>query len=138
TGAEWYPGRPVLVTRNDPALRLANGDVGVALPDPAADGALRVFFPAPDGGVRAVPPLRLPGCETAYALTVHKSQGSEFDRVLLVLGDRPTRALTRELVYTGLTRARRHAEVWAAEAAFLAACHARATRASGLRDALWG
>jgi exodeoxyribonuclease V alpha subunit len=137
-GREWYPGRPVIVTRNDRSLRLYNGDVGIALPDPGAGGALRVFFPAPDGGARPVAPLRIPGCETVYAMTVHKSQGSEFDDVLLVLGDRPTRVLTRELLYTGITRARERVEVWAAEEAFRAAVERRAERTSGLREALWG
>ncbi len=135
---EWYPGRPVMVTRNDHALRLYNGDVGIARPDPDAGGALRVFFPGPDGRARAVAPLRIPACETVYAMTVHKSQGSEFDDVLLILGDRPTRVLTRELLYTGLTRARERVEVWAAEEAFRAAVERRAERTSGLRDALWG
>ncbi len=83
-------------------------------------------------------PLRIPACETVYAMTVHKSQGSEFDDVLLILGDRPTRVLTRELLYTGITRARERVEVWAAEEAFRAAVERRAERTSGLRDALWG
>jgi exodeoxyribonuclease V alpha subunit len=136
-GREWYPGRPVLVTRNDPALRLYNGDVGLTLPDPAAAGALRVFFPAPEGGLRTVAPLRLPTCETVYAMTVHKSQGSEFEELLLLLGAHSSRVLTRELVYTGITRARKNVEVWGAEAVFREAVSRRVERSSGLRDALW-
>jgi exodeoxyribonuclease V alpha subunit len=137
-GREWYAGRPVLVTRNDYGLRLYNGDVGLALPDPDAGGALRVFFVAADGGVRRFAPLRLPACETVYAMTVHRSQGSEFEEVLLLLGGYPSRVLTRELVYTGLTRARARVEVWGSEEVLRAAVRARTRRASGLRDALWG
>ncbi len=133
---EWYPGRPVLVTRNDYTLRLFNGDVGLAFQ--GRDGALRVLFPSPDGGFREVPPVRIGACETVYAMTVHKAQGSEFDRVILVLGDGPSRVLTRELVYTGITRARSRVEVWGSEQAFLWAVGRRAERSSGLRDALWG
>ena len=133
---EWYPGRPVLVTRNDYTLRLFNGDVGLVFQ--ARDGALRVLFPDRESGFREVPPVRIGACETVYAMTVHKAQGSEFDRVALVLGDRPSRVLTRELVYTGLTRARSRVEVWGSERAFLWAVGRRAERSSGLRDALWG
>ncbi|MEW6488659.1 MAG: exodeoxyribonuclease V subunit alpha [Thermodesulfobacteriota bacterium] len=134
----WYAGRPVLVTENDYRVGLFNGDVGIALRDPSAGGALLVFFPAPDGALRRVPPARVPPHETAYALTVHKSQGSEFDEVLLVLGAQPSRVLTRELVYTGLTRARSRVEVWGTEAVFREAVSRRVERSSGLRDALWG
>ncbi|WP_345797769.1 exodeoxyribonuclease V subunit alpha [Castellaniella sp. MT123] len=108
----WYAGRPVLVRRNLPVLGLANGDIGVALPVPdpgRADGwTLRVAFAgAAQGAVRWVSPARLPAIETVYALTVHKSQGSEFDQVVLVLPDVPGPLVTRELLYTGVTRARR-------------------------------
>jgi exodeoxyribonuclease V alpha subunit len=102
-GAEWYPGRPVMVTQNDAALRLFNGDVGLAWLDPA--GVLLVHFPDGKGGFRTFQPTRLPPHETVYAMTVHKSQGSEFGRVVLVLPEKMSRVLTRELVYTGVTRA---------------------------------
>lgn len=107
----WYSGRPVLVTRNQPGLGLANGDIGVtlSLPDPRQAGrrVLRVAFAGSgEDPVRWVSPARLPEIETVYALTVHKSQGSEFDQVVLVLPDRPGPLLTRELLYTGVTRAR--------------------------------
>jgi exodeoxyribonuclease V alpha subunit len=127
-----------MVTVNDYGLGLFNGDIGICRPDPVAGGSLRVFFPAPDGGVRAVPPLRLPEHETAYALTVHKSQGSEFERVLLVLPSSDSPLLTRDLVYTGLTRARQAAQLWGAAELFLIAVARRIQRRSGLRDALWG
>ncbi len=133
----WYRGRPVMITRNDYNLRLFNGDVGITLPDPQAGNELRVFFPAADGSIRTFPPLRLPDHETVYALTVHKSQGSEFDRVLLILPDRESPVLTRELIYTGITRAREGVEIWGREEIFRAAVSRRIERASGLREALW-
>jgi exodeoxyribonuclease V alpha subunit len=136
-GGKWYRGRPVLITRNDYNLHLYNGDVGIALPDPGAHGELRVFFQAPDGTLRAFHPVRLPEHETVYALTVHKSQGSEFDRVLFILPDRDSPVLTRELIYTGITRARERVDVWGEESVFQRAVSRRTTRLSGLRDALW-
>jgi exodeoxyribonuclease V alpha subunit len=133
----WYSGRPVMVTRNDYTLRLFNGDVGIAMPDPAAGGRLRVFFQTPEGGVRSLHPARMPDHQTAYAMTVHKSQGSEFDRVALVLPPAVDRVVTRELLYTGITRARQAVEIWATEAALLTGAAARLTRTSGLRERLW-
>ena len=103
----WFPGRPVLVLNNDYVLKLFNGDIGIALPD--ASGELLVHFPdaAAPGGFRAIAPVRLPRHETAFAMTVHKSQGSEFDGVLVMLPQQRSRVLTRELLYTAITRARR-------------------------------
>jgi exodeoxyribonuclease V alpha subunit len=108
---EWYPGRPVLVTRNDYELGLMNGDIGITLALPGAtdeSSILRVAFPAGDGagGIKWVLPSRLQAVETVLALTVHKSQGSEFTHAALVLPDTFSPILTRELVYTGITRAR--------------------------------
>jgi exodeoxyribonuclease V alpha subunit len=131
-GGRWYPGRPVIVLANDYLLGLFNGDVGLCLPDES--GTLRVFFPAADGGFRAIAPLRLPAHDTAFALTVHKSQGSEFEEVLLVLPAYPVRVLTRELIYTGVTRAAKKVTVAGAGEVFIAGCEARTQRASGLRD----
>ena len=136
-GKKWYRGRPVLITRNDYNLGLYNGDVGIVLPDPDSGGDLRAFFPLPDGSFRRLHPLRLPEHETVYAMTVHKSQGSEFNRVLLVLPDRDPPVLTRELVYTAVTRAREQVEIWGHEPVFLSAVSRRIERTSGLRDALW-
>jgi exodeoxyribonuclease V alpha subunit len=109
----WYLGRPVLVTRNDYGLGLMNGDIGVTLAYPTPGGGperLRVAFPAGDGrqGMKWVLPSRLQAVETVYALTVHKSQGSEFTHVALVLPDKPSPILNRELLYTGITRARHY------------------------------
>jgi len=130
----WYPGRPVMVTRNDYGLGLFNGDVGMALP--AGPGAgLQVYFP---GRERPVAPARLPPCETVFALTAHKSQGSEFDQVLVVLPPRPAPVLTRELLYTAVTRARRRLTLVGSEAVLRAAIASPVQRASGLRELLWG
>ncbi len=134
----WYAGRPVLVTRNDYHLNLFNGDVGITLADPASNGGLRVFFPGTDGGMRKFPPLRIPEHEAAYAMTVHKSQGSEFDRVLFLMPDRSLPVLTRELVYTAITRAREKVEIWGREGVLLETLGRRIERTSGLREALWG
>ncbi|HOI73372.1 MAG TPA: exodeoxyribonuclease V subunit alpha [Syntrophales bacterium] len=134
----WYAGRPVMITRNDYTIRLFNGDVGMILPDREAGGELRAFFRSPDGSLRSLPPSRLPEHETVWAMTVHKSQGSEFDRVLLVLPDRDAPILTRELLYTAVTRARKRIAICGRQDVFTAACSRRTARFSGLRDALWG
>jgi exodeoxyribonuclease V alpha subunit len=131
----WYPGRPVMVTRNDYNLKLFNGDVGIVLPEKES-GALRVFFLGAGNELRPVPPLRLPEHETVFAMTVHKSQGSEFDEVLFLLPERDNRVLTRELVYTGITRASRRVGLWFNEPVLRAAVARRVERTSGLRDAL--
>jgi exodeoxyribonuclease V alpha subunit len=136
-GRRWYPGLPVLVTRNDHVQRLYNGDVGLVFAGPDG-GELRAYFAESSGGLRSVSPARLPEHEAAYALTVHKSQGSEFDEVLLVLPREPSRVLTRELLYTAITRARTRVEIWGSEAVVRSAIEARTERRSGLRDALWG
>jgi exodeoxyribonuclease V alpha subunit len=101
---EWYEGRPVIVTRNDASLGVFNGDVGIVLRGPTGDSALRCFFLDGDE-LRSVSVGRLADVETAFAMTVHKSQGSEFAHVLLVLPDEDVPVLTRELIYTGITRA---------------------------------
>ncbi|WP_223546076.1 exodeoxyribonuclease V subunit alpha [Pseudomonas sp. A-B-19] len=111
---QWYEGRPVLMTRNDYGLGLMNGDIGIALKLPEQDGhengkqVLRVAFPRNDGqgGVRFVLPSRLNDVETVYAMTVHKSQGSEFAHTALILPDALNPVLTKELIYTGITRAK--------------------------------
>jgi exodeoxyribonuclease V alpha subunit len=132
----WYPGRPVLITRNDYHLSLFNGDMGIALPDPEAGDELRVFFQDSEGKLRKFHPLRLPEHEAMYAVTVHKSQGSEFDDVLLILPDRDSPVLTRELFYTAITRARERVEIWGHADVFRDAVARRTVRASGLKDAI--
>jgi exodeoxyribonuclease V alpha subunit len=134
----WYRGRPILIGSNDYDLHLFNGDIGILWPDPEADNDLRVFFPGADGTFRKFHPLRLPKHDTVYAMTVHKSQGSEFDRVLLLLPDKMYPVMTRELLYTGITRAKNHVEIWGVREVFQTAMASRIERMSGLRDALWG
>jgi exodeoxyribonuclease V alpha subunit len=134
----WYAGRPVLITRNDYESGLFNGDMGVTLPDPESADRLRVFFRDPDGDPRPFDPLQLPAHETVFAMTVHKSQGSEFDDVLLVLPQRDTPLLTRELVYTAVTRARRSVTILGRGEVLSAALGRTVDRASGLRERLWG
>jgi exodeoxyribonuclease V alpha subunit len=132
-GAAWFPGRLVLVTENSYRQQLFNGDIGIAWPD--EQGEPRVWFEA-DGGPRACLPAALPAHEAAFALTVHKSQGSEFDRVLLALPDQGARVLSRELLYTGLTRCRQEVTLWAGEDALRQAIGRRAQRWSGLAERL--
>ena len=133
----WYFGRPLIITRNDYNLKLFNGDVGIILPDSESSREPRAYFPSEEGTIRKFPPLRLPEHETVYAVTVHKSQGSEFNNVLLLLPDAEAPVLTRELIYTGITRAREKVTVWAKEEVFRTAISRRIERTSGLRDALW-
>lgn len=137
TRASWYLGRPVMVVRNDYPAALFNGDIGIALADARADGTLRVFFQAPDGRLRSFAPGRLPPHETVFAMTVHKAQGSEFDEIVVVLPLELTPILTRELVYTAITRARKRVEVWGTEAVLRAAVAQSVRRSSGLQERLW-
>ncbi len=132
----WYRGRPLIVTRNDYNLSLFNGDSGVILPDPESGGELRAFFITAENRLRRFLPGRLPPHETAFAMTVHKSQGSEFQRLLLILPDKDNPLLTRELLYTAITRARQSVMLWANEDTLRAAIPRRTVRESGLRDAL--
>jgi exodeoxyribonuclease V alpha subunit len=131
----WYAGRPVMVIRNDyHTTGLFNGDVGVVRPGP--DGP-RVWFPGPPGEPpRAVAPARLPPHETVYATTVHKAQGSEFEHVTVVLPAHISPIVTRELLYTGVTRARRQVTIIGSDVVFAAGVASRVERASGLHDEL--
>lgn len=126
----WYPGRPVLITENDYELGLYNGDFGLAWPN--ENDRLMVWVAVTDGTLRAISPARLPAHETCYAMTVHKAQGSEFDRIALVLPPRESAVVTRELLYTAVTRARKNVEIWATETALFSAIGRRIRRASGL------
>jgi exodeoxyribonuclease V alpha subunit len=135
----WYPGRPVLVTVNDYGLRLFNGDTGAAIALPHMEGgeaSVRVAFPGTDGSPRLLSPHVLPRVETVFAMTVHKSQGSEFDDVYVLLPEATSRLLTRELLYTALTRARRRVIVVGSEEALRLAVARPIARASGLTDRL--
>ncbi|HQO02673.1 MAG TPA: exodeoxyribonuclease V subunit alpha [Spirochaetota bacterium] len=130
----WYHRRPVMITRNCYELNLFNGDMGVVFGSPEGK---KVFFPSGEGGVRGINPSRLSGYETTYAMTVHKSQGSEYDHVLLILPDRPSPVLTRELLYTAVTRARSTVEIWGTPDIVREMIAAPTKRKSGLRDLLW-
>jgi exodeoxyribonuclease V alpha subunit len=135
---EWYVGRPVMVTRNDYATGVFNGDIGLTLADPARPGALRVYFSEGEA-VRSVLATRLRNVETAFAMTVHKSQGSEFRHTAMVLPRDGGSMLARELIYTGITRARDHFTLLTPNAqVLLDAIGQRTQRASGLRQLLLG
>ncbi|MGF1726063.1 exodeoxyribonuclease V subunit alpha [Photobacterium nomapromontoriensis] len=139
TDDTWYVGRPVMITRNDHGLGLYNGDIGIAMMDETANPAqphLRVFFDMPDGTIRSVLPSRLPDHETVYAMTIHKSQGSEFADTVMVLPTDFTPILTRELIYTGVTRAKTRLYLFAQPAVIKRAVQLRTERASGLAHLL--
>lgn len=128
----WYPGRPVMIERNDAALGLFNGDIGIAMTGDC--GELRVFFPLPNGETKDVTPSRLPPHETAYAMTVHKSQGSEFEHTALVLPNHYLPVLTRELVYTAITRARQRLSLYTDVRILCRAVKTPTQRYSGLEE----
>ncbi|MFQ2415247.1 exodeoxyribonuclease V subunit alpha [Aeromonas caviae] len=131
---DWYAGRPVMVVRNDHGIGLYNGDMGLCLPDDT--GRLKVWFEQPDGTLRALLPSRLPPHETVYAMTIHKSQGSEFAHTVLVLPDSPSPLLTRELVYTGITRAKVRLDLYGDRALLAQAVRRKTERYSGLAQRL--
>jgi exodeoxyribonuclease V alpha subunit len=128
-----YDRRALLVTANNYSVKLFNGDVGICWSE---DGETTARFPSADGGMRKVATSKLPPCESAWAMTVHKSQGSEFDDVVLVLPDATSPILSRELLYTGITRAKSRIVVVAEERTLRAALSLNARRASGLGERL--
>lgn len=138
--SEWYPGRAVIVTRNDYAAGLFNGDVGVCLADAA--GNLRVWFEGTDTGnggigLRSFAPHTLPTHETAFAITIHKSQGSEYRHAAVVLPpDAEHRILSRQLLYTGVSRAKQSVDLWSTPAALQAALAIEIRREGGLETAI--
>jgi exodeoxyribonuclease V alpha subunit len=136
-GQPWCRLLAVMVSGNNYELGLFNGDTAVLMDDPH-NGRLTAYFPDPEGGLRRLSPLRLPPCNPAFALTVHKSQGSEFNRILLILPERDSEMLTRELIFTAVSRARTHVEIWGTEEGFCRAVERRIRRSSGLKDLLWG
>lgn len=128
----WYAGRPVMMQRNNYSLGLMNGDIGITLQDPLS-GQLRVVFQLSDGTLKWVLPSRLTEVDTAFAITVHKSQGSEFTHCCLVLPPDNSPILSRELLYTGITRAKQHFTLLCANPALLQQAIARrVSRSSGL------
>nr|MBF0223408.1 ATP-binding domain-containing protein [Desulfobulbaceae bacterium] len=133
---EWYEGRPVMITGNHYALGLFNGDIGLVLSDD--QGLLRVWFETSRQQVRSFSTARIPAHETAYALTVHKSQGSEFDHVILVLPEQSSRLVTRELLYTAITRAKKSFELWGSVDVFNDGVRKITQRNTGLSEKLSG
>ena len=131
----WYPGRPVMVTRNDYAMNLFNGDTGLVIRTPEG---LRIAFPSEEATVRLFHPARLPEHTTVYAMSIHRAQGSEFDEVIVVLPDVDSPVLSRELLYTAVTRARTRVEIWARPEILHTAMARPIERAGGLRKLLWG
>lgn len=134
----WYPGRPVIILTNDYSLNLFNGDIGICLPDPVAPETLKVWFEREDGTPVSFPPYRLPACETVFAMTIHKSQGSEFNEVLVCLPPADSPLLSRELIYTAITRARDRVVLAATQEIFQAAVSRNISRAGGLYEMLTG
>lgn len=137
----WYEGRPVIVTRNNYGLGLMNGDIGIAVKVPDASGelALRVAFVPAEGEapVRFVLPSRLTEVDTVFAMTVHKSQGSEFEHAAVLIPERDSPVLSKELLYTGITRAKDRLSVLeAGQGVFAQAVRKKISRNSGLRSAL--
>ena len=130
---QWYVGRPLLVTTNDHTLQIYNGETGVVVA--GADGRVRAWIDGADG-VRDFAPGRLEAIETMHAMTIHKSQGSQAERVTVLLPDADSRLLTRELFYTAVTRAERFVRIVGTEAAVRAAVATRARRATGLPQRL--
>ncbi|HEX8975484.1 MAG TPA: exodeoxyribonuclease V subunit alpha [Solirubrobacteraceae bacterium] len=134
TGERWYPGRPLLVTENDYELGLNNGDTGVVIQ--AGDRISAAFERG--GAIARYSPTRLGAVDTVYAMTIHKSQGSQFDAAAVLLPDPDSRILTRELLYTAATRARHELILAGPEESIRAAVGRPVARASGLRRRLWG
>ncbi len=132
---QWYLGRPLLVTQNDYSLRLYNGDMGVIV---ARDAGRKSAVFERQGGLVEISPTRLGAVDTVHALTIHKSQGSQVDTVAVLLPDPTSRVLTRELMYTAVTRARKSMIVCGTEAAIRAALERPVAHASGLAQRLWG
>ncbi len=132
-GDEWYAGRPVMATRNNRALGLFNGDVGIVTRTDS--NRLEAIFGQP-GSLLRLPVVRLEDVETVHAVTIHKSQGSEYGHAIVVLPDADSRLQTRELLYTGVTRAIERVTVVGSQAAIEAAVRRRIRRASGLASRL--
>ncbi len=132
-GGEWYPGRPLMITANDYTLDLYNGDMGVVVR--TAEGLRAVFE---RGGLRSYPPGYLGDHSTVHALTIHKSQGSQFAEVVVSLPSEESRLLTRELLYTAVTRASRRVTIVGESSVIRVAVDRSVQRASGLRATLWG
>jgi len=131
-----------MITRNDHALGLFNGDIGITMLVTEIDKMgeqrryLKVFFELPDGSVKAVLPSRIPEHDTAYAMTIHKSQGSEFPTTVMVLPNQYSKILSKELIYTGVTRAKNKLIVFADNQVMIKGAKTKTQRLSGLKSRL--
>ncbi len=134
----WYPGRPIMVMQNDAGKQLYNGDIGLCMADTEAGGQLRVFFEQADASVKKYLPARLPRSETVFAMTIHKSQGSEFDEVLVLLPDNMNPVLTRELLYTGITRAKSVVQLVLSQSVLQQTVERKVERLSGVVESYEG
>ncbi|WP_375753016.1 exodeoxyribonuclease V subunit alpha [Vibrio sp. HN007] len=130
----WYSGRPVMITRNDYSQGLYNGDIGICCVD--NELKLKVYFELPDGSIKAILPSRVPEHETAYAMTIHKSQGSEFDTPIMVIPPQHSPVLTKELIYTGITRAKTSLTIYADPVILAKGLRSKTVRNSGLLERL--
>ena len=133
----FYPGTPLLITVNSPRSKLVNGAIGVVVNAQESDGTInrRVFFESEDGG-RYLTPAELPQFEVCYAMTVHKSQGSEYDNLVVILPDENSPLLTRELVYTAVTRTKKSLTIAGTSRAFVLSINNESKRYSGLKTLL--
>ncbi|MDZ7715027.1 MAG: exodeoxyribonuclease V subunit alpha [Balneolaceae bacterium] len=131
---KWYEGRPVIINKNDYNLGLYNGDIGICTSDP--QGTWQIMF-LKDGGTVYIAPSRLPDFDIAYALTIHKSQGSEFGKVALIVPDEHSKLLSRELLYTGISRARKAINIYGSSKVFKKGIQREIHRSSGLKNKLW-
>ncbi|MCK5925848.1 MAG: ATP-binding domain-containing protein, partial [Methylococcales bacterium] len=127
---QWYQGRPIMVMENNPATGLYNGDIGLCL---YWNDKLMVHFLSSDGSVKRMLPSRLPKSETVFAMTIHKSQGSEFKEVLVALPEILNPILTKELIYTGITRAKKTIKIATNKSVFQAAIMHKVQRYGGLK-----
>ena len=128
----WYNGKPIMITENNVATQLYNGDIGLCLHDKTQQGKLMVYFLSADNSVKKILPSRLPRHETVFAMTIHKSQGSEFEEVLIALPDSLNPVLTKELIYTGITRAKKTVKIAAEKEIFIRAIAQKIARYGGL------
>ncbi len=132
---QWYIGRPVMVTQNNPEMQLYNGDIGICLQDKHTS-TLAIFFLHPDGSIKKIQPHRLPAHETVFAMSIHKSQGSEFDHCLCILPNTMSPILSKELIYTAITRAKTKLKIQSTYSIFSQTVQKKIDRTGGLFEKL--
>lgn len=134
TGSNWYIGKPIMVIRNDYGLGLCNGDIGITMR--SSDGSLKVYFEMPNGEIKGFLTSRIPEHDCAYSMTIHKSQGSEFELTTLILPPTKSQVATRELIYTGITRGKKKFALYSTKDSFINSVKTKTSRVSGLVDLL--